>query len=243
MCMSCFTTGGLGKEHRTNKLPPTRRVREKSKGETTCLTTSQNPSLWHPSWLNKACTTRKDSESERLAKDNPETNPIAIKPETGSHMAELCSWVPLPYCSLPGHPLPIKFLALLAHVSPQTIHFRVLDKSPVLGPTRGPPSCNNTIISVCACVCLWCVCTPLLSCVRLFATPWTVACQAPLSVGLSRQKYWSGLPFPLPGDIPDSGIELKFLASPALLVDSLPLCHLGSPYYHHRLNKIFIYSS
>ena len=40
-----------------------------------------------------------------------------------------------------------------------------------------------------------------------FATPWTVACQALLSMGFSRQEYWSGLPFPSPGDLPDSGIE------------------------------------
>ena len=46
-----------------------------------------------------------------------------------------------------------------------------------------------------------------LSCVRLFATPWTVAYQAPPSVGFSRQEYWSGLPFPSPGDLPDPGIE------------------------------------
>ena len=62
--MSCFMTGGPGKEHRTNKPPPTGRVQERSKGDTTCPTTSQNPPLWHPSWLNKACTTRKDSESD-----------------------------------------------------------------------------------------------------------------------------------------------------------------------------------
>ena len=60
----CFTTGGPGKEQGTNKPPPTGRVQERSKGETTSLTTSQNPSLWHSSWLNKACATRKDSESE-----------------------------------------------------------------------------------------------------------------------------------------------------------------------------------
>ena len=145
ICMSYFMTGGPGKEHGTNKLPPTGRVQERSKGDTTCPTTSQNPSLWHPSWQNKACTTRKDSESEWLAKDNPETNPIIIKPETSSRVAELFFWVPLPYCSPPGCPFPIKSLALSAHVSPQTIHFRVLDKSPVLGPGRGPPSCNNSI--------------------------------------------------------------------------------------------------
>ena len=100
----------------------------------------------HPcSWLNKACTTRKDSESEWLAKDNLETNPITIKPKTVSHMAELFSWVPLPYCSPPGCPFPIKSLALSTYVSPRTIHFRVLDKSPVSGPGRGLPSCNSSI--------------------------------------------------------------------------------------------------
>ena len=51
------------------------------------------------------------------------------------------------------------------------------------------------------------------------ATPWTVAHQAPLSMGYSRQEYWSGLPFPSPGDLPNPGIEPK---SPALQADSLP---------------------
>ena len=52
----------------------------------------------------------------------------------------------------------------------------------------------------------------------LFATPWTVAHQAPLSMGFSRQEYWSGLPFPSPGDLPDPGIEPR---SPALQADPL----------------------
>ena len=142
--MSCFTTAGPGKEYGTNKPPTTGRVRERSKGDTTCPTTSQNPSVCHPSWLNEACTTRKDSESERLAKDNPETNPITIKLETASHAAEQFSWVPLPCCSPPGCPFPIKSLALSAYMSPWTIHFQVLDKSPFSGPGRGPPSCNNS---------------------------------------------------------------------------------------------------
>ena len=51
-----------------------------------------------------------------------------------------------------------------------------------------------------------------------FVTSWTVAHQAPLSMGLSKQQYWSGLPFPSPGDLPDPGIEPT---SPALQVDSL----------------------
>ena len=53
----------------------------------------------------------------------------------------------------------------------------------------------------------------LLSCVRLFATPWTVAHQAPPSMGFSRQEYWNGLPFPSPEDLPDPGIKS---GSPAL---------------------------
>ena len=56
----------------------------------------------------------------------------------------------------------------------------------------------------------------LLSRVRLFVTPSTVARQAPLSMEFSRQEYWSGLPFPSPGDIPNSGIERVFLACSAL---------------------------
>ena len=47
----------------------------------------------------------------------------------------------------------------------------------------------------------------VLSHVRLFVTPWIVACQDPLFMGLSRQEYWSGFPFPPPGDLPDPGID------------------------------------
>ena len=47
----------------------------------------------------------------------------------------------------------------------------------------------------------------VLSCIQLFAAPWTVACQAPLFMGLLGQEYWSRLPFPSPGDLPDPGIE------------------------------------
>ena len=56
--------------------------------------------------------------------------------------------------------------------------------------------------------------------------PWTVACEAPLSMGFSRGEYWSGLPFPPSGDLPNLGIKPM---SPALQVDSLPLSLLGSP--------------
>ena len=49
-----------------------------------------------------------------------------------------------------------------------------------------------------------------LSCVQLFVIPWAVARQAPPSMGFSKQEYWSGLPFPSPGDLPDQGIEPRF---------------------------------
>ena len=57
-------------------------------------------------------------------------------------------------------------------------------------------------------------------------TPWTVACQAPLSMGFSRQEYWVGLPFPCPGDLPDLGIKP---GSPTLQADSLLTELQGKP--------------
>ena len=65
-----------------------------------------------------------------------------------------------------------------------------------------------------------------LSRVRLFATPWTVAYQALPSTGFSRQEYWSGLPFPSPGDLPDPGIEPR---SPDLQADALTSEPPGKP--------------
>ena len=68
-----------------------------------------------------------------------------------------------------------------------------------------------------------------------FATPWTVACQVPLSMGFPRQEYWSVLPFPSPGDLPDPAIKPT---SPAWQVDSLPLSHQGSPMKNIMLIKM-----
>ena len=62
--------------------------------------------------------------------------------------------------------------------------------------------------------------------IRLYVTPWTVACQAPLSMGILQQEYWSGLPCPPPGDFPHPGIES---GSPAWQAESLPLSHRSSP--------------
>ena len=66
-----------------------------------------------------------------------------------------------------------------------------------------------------------------LSRVQLFATPWTIACQAPPSMGFSRQEYWSGLPSPSPGDLPNPGIEPR---SPTLQADTLTSEPPGKPH-------------
>ena len=66
----------------------------------------------------------------------------------------------------------------------------------------------------------------LLSCIWLFVTLWSVACQVPLSMGFSKQEYWSGLPCPPSEDLPDPGIKPQ---SPALQAESLLLSHQGSP--------------
>ena len=82
-----------------------------------------------------------------------------------------------------------------------------------------------------------CVCAQSHRCVRLFATPWTVGHQVPLFMEFSGKEYWSGLPFPTPGDLLTQGLN------PCLLhwqVDSLLLSHLGSP--SHQSHKGRTYS-
>ena len=79
-------------------------------------------SRWHPSWLSNACATRQDSGLERLAKDNLETDPIATEPETVDRLRQSRSpGLPYPNCSPPRCPFPVKSVALLACVAPQTI--------------------------------------------------------------------------------------------------------------------------
>ena len=69
----------------------------------------------------------------------------------------------------------------------------------------------------------------MLSCVLLFATPWTTAHQAPLPMGFPRQEYWSGLPFPPPGDLPNLGMEPSSPEPAALQAASLLHSHQGTP--------------
>ena len=89
--------------------------------------------------------------------------------------------------------------------------------------TTGPTKTIIYNISVCMLSCF--------SHVRLSANLWTVAHQAPLSMRFSRWEYWSELPFPSPGDLPDPGIEPMSPGAPTLQVGSLPLSHQGSQWY------------
>ena len=73
------------------------------------------------------------------------------------------------------------------------------------------------------------LCIVTQSCLTL-CNPWTVARQAPLSMGLCKQEHWSGLPLPTPGDLPDPGINPTPHKSPVWQADSLPLHHLGRPW-------------
>ena len=89
--------------------------------------------------------------------------------------------------------LPSKFLGAFLSLPKACSHW-------VAASQRSPPHCESHLAQ-------WTVC--VLSCARLFATPWTVACQDPLSTGFPRQESWSGLLFPPPEDIPNAGIEPK----------------------------------
>ena len=87
-----------------------------------------------------------------------------------------------------------------------------------------------------------CTCVCVLSRVRFFATLWTTALPASLSVEFSRQEYWSGLPFPTPRDLSDPGIESVFPVSSALAGGSLPLAPPGKPIHIHTYIHIHAYT-
>ena len=89
---------------------------------------------------------------------------------------------------------------------------------------------------MCVCVCV-CVCYTL-NHIRLLVTSWTVACQVPLSMDFSRQEYWSGLLFPSPGALPNSGIKPR---SPALQAELYRLSHQGSHTYIWEVIYIYTY--
>ena len=79
------------------------------------------------------------------------------------------------------------------------------------------------------------------SCVRLFETLWTVAHQAPLSMGFSRQEYWSGLPCPPPGDLPDLGKEIASLPFPELAGECITTSTTWEAQYNVACDYILIF--
>ena len=109
-------------------------------------------------------------------------------------------------------------ISLFEHVKIKFKHRKRKDLSAEEGKSNVTHS-NGTRACVLSC----------LSPVRFFATPWTVARQVPLPMEFSRQEYWSELPCPPPGNLPNSGIEPASLVSMHWQVCSLPLRHLGSP--------------
>ena len=102
------------------------------------------------------------------------------------------------------------------------------DKLKIIDNDQSPAKCSGSPLYLGVIPITWKVCSSL-SRVWLFATPWTVAHQAPLSMEFSRQEYWSGWPFPSPGDLPDSGIELR---APTLRAVSLTSELPRKPCFH-----------
>ena len=130
-------TGGLSKEHRISKSPPTGSLEKVKRRH---HLSDQLPESFSLTSIlaEQGCTTMKDSESEWLAKDNWETNPITIKPKTASHVTELFSWVPLTYCSPLGCPFPIKsrFVSTCVSLDNSILSVR---QEPSFGPWKMSP--------------------------------------------------------------------------------------------------------
>ena len=153
---------------------------------------------------------------ETIRENNPRLSSLLLPP-----FFLLKSWSILSQ-AMQAHrlPQPWRIPLLVTPVrSPHSIFYHSLLQLAHRGPTP---------LSPCMCV---------LGCfnhVWLSADPWTIAHQAPLSVGFSRQEYWSGWPCPPPGDLPNPGIELASLKSPALAGGFLfffkPLVSLGNPF-------------
>ena len=103
------------------------------------------------------------------------------------------------------------------------------------------PMCDHRPCGVCVCAH---ACVHMLSRVRLFLTPWTVACQAPLSMEFSRQEYRSGQPFSTPGNLPDPGIEPVSLVSSSLAGGFFTtIHHFSEEKLYQCSNKILSYET
>ena len=152
-----------------------------------------------------------------------------------------CRRVKRPACILFSFPHPL-FMAALHSLWDPSSPTRDQTHNPCSGSTKSQPLDLWGIL----CFLFWrCVfvsnkllftVVQLLNCIGFFEIPWTVVCQAPVSMGLPKQEYLSGLPFPSSGDLPDPGIEP---VPPALQVDSLLLNHEGSPSFSYPYLKIY----
>ena len=123
----------------------------------------------------------------------------------------------LPKAPLPSFPLDLTFLEPLDSLRLWEIpaHASLSKQSPAMLVVHCWLSQSYLFPCVCVCVCA-CACAWSVSHVTLFVTPYTAARQAPLSLGFPKQEYWSGLPFPPPGNLPNPGIKPTSLAPPAL---------------------------
>ena len=121
-------------------------------------------------------------------------------------------------------PLYSKVNQLYAYIHPVIIGFpSYLGHRRAL--SRVPCAIHSVLVSI------LCVCAKLLSRAQLSVTPWTVACPPPLSIACSRQDYWSGLPFPSPGDLPNPGIKPASPVAPVLAGRFLTTEPPGKPIY------------
>ena len=136
--MSCFMTGRPGKEHRTNKPPPTRRVQERSKSDTTCPTISQNPSLWHPfGWKKHAPPGRTLIQNDWL-KTTGKLIPSPWNPEAASHMATVLL-VSLTLLLSARVPLPNKISCYVSTCVSLDNSFPSARQEPSFRPWKGSP--------------------------------------------------------------------------------------------------------
>ena len=139
ICVSYFITGRPGEELRTNKSPPMGKVKRRShvsnhlpeSSSLASILAEQRVHHQEGPWVRMIGQRQPGNQSHHHKTRDCEPRGTAVP------------WDPLLFCSPPRSPFPIKSLALSACMSPQTIHLHVLDKSPLLGPGRGPPSCKG----------------------------------------------------------------------------------------------------
>ena len=137
-------TGDPGKEHRTNKPPPTTRVQERSKGDTMRPITSQKPSHWHLSWLSNVCTTRKDSAQNGWPKTTRKLIPSRSNPRLRARAGRAALLGSLTLLLSSWQPLPDKISCFVC-TCVTSDSFPSVKQECTFGPGRGPPFCNSWV--------------------------------------------------------------------------------------------------